>query len=157
MIQDAIERYARGAAVPLKALEGLTRGDLLAFPIPGTWSIQQIVLHLLDSDLVASDRMKRVIAEDVPLLVRINENQFVARLHYDELDVQLAAELFRLNRLHTTALLQKLPADSFNRVGIHTENGRQTLLEIVNIYAGHLDSHMAHLIRKRELLGKPLV
>ena len=28
-----------------RAIAGLSRTDLLAFPVPGTWSIQQIVLH----------------------------------------------------------------------------------------------------------------
>jgi hypothetical protein len=47
-----------------------------AFPVPGTWSIQQIVLHMMDSDLIASDRMKRVIAEDRPTLIGYNETAF---------------------------------------------------------------------------------
>ena len=63
MDRSWIERYAAGANVPAEAIRGLTPTDLNAFPVPGTWSIQQIVIHLMDSDLIGSDRMKRVAAE----------------------------------------------------------------------------------------------
>ena len=67
MDRAMIERYAAGADVPAAAIRGLTRDELNAFPVPGTWSIQQIVLHLMDSDLIGSDRMKRVAAEENPV------------------------------------------------------------------------------------------
>ncbi|HTN76674.1 MAG TPA: DinB family protein [Pirellulaceae bacterium] len=156
MIEQAIEQYALGASVPLRGIAGLTREELLAFPVPGTWSIQQIVLHLMDSDLVASDRMKRVIAEDKPLLLNYDENLFTARLHYEELDAQQAVELFRLNRELTANILRRLPPADFERVGIHTQAGIKSLLDLVQGYISHLEGHMFHLRHKRELLGKRL-
>lgn len=155
-IEDAISRYAAGADVPQKALEGLTADDLRARPVPGTWSIQEIIVHLWDSDLVGSDRMKRVIAEPTPLLVNFDENLAVERLGYQASDPHLAAELFRLNRLYMSDLLRRLPADAFERAGVHTQAGLKTLLSLVIGFADHLDGHMAHLRHKRELLGKPL-
>ena len=156
MIQAMIERFAQGAGVPLAAIEGLSREEMLALPVPGTWSIQQIVVHLLDSDLVATDRMKRVIAEEKPLLVGFNETKFAERLHYDALDVRQAAEMFRLNRELMATILRKLPEADFARQGVHTESGLKSLLDLVQIYSGHLDDHMVHLRHKRALLGKPL-
>lgn len=157
MIATAIDRYAQGASVPLRALEGLTRDDLIAKPIAGTWSIQQIVMHLMDSDLIGSDRMKRIIAEDRPLLVGYNEVKFNEHLHYEELDVRRAAEIFQFNRELTADILRRLRPETFDRVGVHTEVGLITLLDSVKKYADHLDGHMNHLRRKRELLGKTLV
>ena len=64
MNRELIDRYAAGGSQLAPAIAGLSREQLNAFPVPGTWSIQQIVLHLMDSDLIASDRMKRVAAEE---------------------------------------------------------------------------------------------
>ena len=51
--ESRIDRTLRGGGRrPGKAIQGLDRADLLAFPVPGTWSIQQIVLHMMDSDLI---------------------------------------------------------------------------------------------------------
>jgi hypothetical protein len=155
-IAEAVDRFVAGAPVLLSALEGLSPEDLLARPIPGTWSIQEIIVHMWDSDLVASDRMKRVIAEETPLLVNFDESQAVARLGYDQCDVRLAADLFRLNRLYMGSILRRQSDETFSRFGIHTQAGKKTLLDLVNTYADHLDGHMVHLRRKRELLGKPL-
>src|SRR5688572_14131273 len=120
MDRALIERFAAGADVPAAAIRGLTAADLDAFPVPGTWSIRQIVLHLMDSDLVGSDRMKRVIAEDRPALLAYDETAFANRLFYDQLNVERACEVFRLNRLMTADVLKRLPDDAFARSGTHS-------------------------------------
>ena len=151
-----VERYFAGAEVPLAAIEGLSAAELTARPIPGTWSIAEIVVHLADSDLTGSDRMKRVIAMERPLLLAFDESSFAARLAYNEQDVRAAAELFRLNRRLTTAILQRLPTEAFARQGVHTEVGLVSLSELVEKFSQHLDGHMIHLRHKRTLLGQPL-
>jgi uncharacterized damage-inducible protein DinB len=153
MSSQAIRRYRDGAGVPASAIAGLSREQLLAFPVPGTWSIQQIVMHLFDSDLVAADRMKRVIAEDNPSLLAYDENRWAARLHYHERDARKAAELFRLNREIMADLLEKLTPEDFRRTGVHSERGVETLLDVLTIYTDHLDHHMKFLHEKRRLLG----
>lgn len=151
---ETVERFAAGAPALVEAIAGLTHEDMLAKPVPGTWSIQQIVIHLWDADMVAADRMKRIIAEETPLLVNFDENAWVARLDYEAADAQRAAELFRLNRLDLADLLRRQTDETFARFGIHTQAGKKTLLDLVQGYAEHLEGHMAHLRRKRQLLGK---
>lgn len=156
MIQQAIERYRLGADLPRNAILGLGREDLLAFPIPGTWSIQQLVLHLMDSDLVGSDRMKRVIAEDEPTLLAYDETRFAERLFYEKMDAEAACGIFAENRRMTACVLELLAPADFERVGMHTERGRETLLDLVVGYADHLDHHLQFLREKRARLGRPL-
>ena len=152
-----IERYAAGASVPGAAIRGLTAAELNAFPVPGTWSIQQIVVHLMDSDLIGSDRMKRVAAENTPpQLIGYDETAFAKNLYYDKLDPVQACEVFRLNRLLTATVLHNLPEAAFERHGMHSERGRETLLELLEDYADHLDHHLKFIKEKRKLLGKPL-
>ncbi len=155
-IAAAVERFAAGAPVLIDSLIGLTPEELAATPIPGTWSIQQIVVHLWDADLVATDRIKRIIAEEIPLLVNFDENAWVTRLSYEATDPHAAAELFRLNRLYLADLLRRQHDATFARFGIHTLAGKKSLLDLVQGYADHLDGHMDHLRHKRQLLGKPL-
>jgi len=156
MDREAVERYAAGADVPTQAIAGLSKDDLLATPVPGTWSIQQIVFHLMDSDLIASDRMKRVAAEDHPTIIGYNESAFASTLGYDSIDAELACELFRLNRNLTAAVLRQLPDETFARTGHHNEDGVKSLADFIDSYIEHLDHHMKFIRQKRELLGKPL-
>ncbi|HZU35562.1 MAG TPA: DinB family protein [Gemmataceae bacterium] len=156
MDRSWIERYAAGATVPGDAIRSLGPAELNAFPVPGTWSIQQIIIHLMDSDLIGSDRMKRVAAEDNPQLIGYNETAFAKRLFPETLDPVQACEVFRLNRLLTAAILRQLSDTDFDRAGMHSERGRETLADLVQGYVEHLDHHMKFLREKRRLLGKPL-
>ncbi len=154
-----IEEYERGAATPSTWARGLSAKDLNAPPptgAPGKWTIQQIILHVLDSDLIATHRMKRIIAEENPLLISYDETAFVARLGYERLDAAQACELFRLNRLHTAAILRSLPEPAFQRSGVHNERGKVTLAELLQMYAQHVPHHGKFVEAKRKLMGNPL-
>jgi hypothetical protein len=156
MYRQAIDRYAAGADLPLRAIDGLSRDELFAHPVPGTWSVQELVVHLMDSDLVGCDRIKRVAAMDAPLLIGYDQDAFIRELHYEEVDARIACEAFRLNRLATAAVLRRLPEASASRFGIHSERGKVTLLQFVQGYADHLDHHLKFLHEKRRALGKPM-
>ena len=155
MDRQLIEKFAAEADDLGKSIAGLLPEDLLAHPVPGTWSIQQIVLHVVDSDLVLTDRMKRVIAEDNPLLMGFDESKFAARLHYDAADANAACQLFSLNRRLMGDLLKKFSADDFNRTGIHSERGKVTLTDLLTNAVNHLQHHLKFIKEKRKLLGKP--
>jgi hypothetical protein len=156
MDRRLIEHYAAGAALPAQAIRGLTVEELNALPIPGTWSIQQIILHLMDSDLIASDRMKRVIAEEKPTIIGYDETAFSKYLFYEKLDGAMACEVFRLNRLLTAAILRNVSDTAFSRTGMHSERGVVTLEHFVETYTEHLEHHLKFLREKRKVLGKPL-
>ncbi|MCH8150013.1 MAG: DinB family protein [Planctomycetes bacterium] len=150
--RDGIERYDAGAAVPGEAVADLTPEQLNSFPVPGTWSIQQIIVHLMDTDLIAAYRMKRIIAEDRPVLDLYGETDFAARLHYDKADAAMVCEVFRLNRQLTAEMLRQLPDDAFDRVAQHGEMGEMSLGRFLRLYIKHLDHHMRFIREKRELV-----
>lgn len=151
-----IERYSAGSAVLSRSVAGLAPADLDAFPIPGTWSIRQIVVHTLDSDLIATHRLRRIVAEELPLLISYDETLFAKSLRYEDVDIALATRLFTDNRAFTTLLLKGLPAPAWSRVGIHSQRGKITVADIVQMYSDHVDHHIGFIIKKRALLGKPL-
>ena len=148
-----IDRYADGGLILVQAASGLTPEQTLDHPGPGDWSLAELVAHLADSDLVLSDRIKRVIAEENPTLLAFPENDWLARLHSGRLPVEAAAALFAANRVWMTHILRSLDDSAFARVGNHTESGRLTLAEIVVKSVHHLDHHLKFLYAKRAKLG----
>ncbi len=154
MNPSLIDTYADGGRKLKSAIQGLSPADLAQRPIPNTWSLQEIVVHLMDSDLIASDRMKRIAAENRPLLIGYNQDAFMEKLHPEVVDAQMAAEVFHLNRQLTAAVLRSLPSDAFTRTGVHNERGLLSLEDLLSSYISHLDNHLDHLLRKRKLIGK---
>ena len=154
MDRSAIDQYARGIGLLSYATEGLTAEQLRSRPGPGDWSAAEVVIHLVDSDLVLADRMKRVIAEENPPLVAFDENKWTARLHYQDQTVGTAAMLFDLNRRHLLEVLRRLDDAAFERVGIHSERGPLRLGQLVAGAASHLDGHLKFIYEKRARLGR---
>jgi uncharacterized damage-inducible protein DinB len=151
---ELIERYSKGGEKIAAAIQGLTLDDLLAFPVPGTWSIQQIVVHVMDSDLISTDRMKRIIAEDNPTLIGYDETRFSKNLYYNVQPAADAVAILDLNRKLFARVLRKLPPETFNRVGSHNERGQLTLGQYLQAVVDHLEHHLKFINEKRAKLGK---
>lgn len=157
MKHDAIiDEYESGPRKLREAVDGLTSAELNAFPVPGTWSIQQICVHLLHSDLFAASRMCQIIAEDVPLLMNWDENTFVARLRYDKMPINDVLGCIETMRKTMAATLRQLKDEDFARYGIHSKRGKVTLEDQLITYVNHLDHHMKFLVEKRRMLGKSI-
>jgi hypothetical protein len=154
MDRSFIDAYEKGGERLTLALRGLLPEDLLAFPVPGTWSIQQIALHVADAESVLADRIKRVIAEENPSLLAFAENKWVANLHYDEQSAQDAGVMVELTRRQLSRVLRSLPDSAFDRKGVHSEVGPISLKDIVVKATTHLEHHLKFLVDKREKLGK---
>jgi hypothetical protein len=153
MDRTLIEQYEKGGDDLKIAVRGLDAKDARAFPVPGKWSIQQLVIHLLDSDLIMADRMKCVIAEENPKLMPFDENLFVKNLNYDEQSIEDVVAIFHLNRRNFARVLKKLPDSAFDRIGTHSERGPLKLSGILAGAVNHLKHHLKFLVEKREKLG----
>jgi uncharacterized damage-inducible protein DinB len=151
-----IERYAAGGPLLQYAVSNLASPHDVARPGPGDWSIAELVAHLLDADLVITDRMKRVIAEDEPVLQAFDENAWITRLDSHAMPIDEAVSLFAANRQWMARILRRCPESDFSRAGIHSEAGRKTLAELLAGAVGHLDHHLRFLYAKRANLGTAL-
>lgn len=151
-IPALIDRFEAGGAELQEAVHGLTDAQLDAYPVPGTWSIREIVCHLMDTDLIAAYRMKRIIAEDRPKWDLYDENGFAANLDYAHRDVHAACDVFRLNRTMVGGLLRALPESAFTRVAEHAEVGEMPLDKFIRLYTHHLQHHLAFVKRKRAMV-----
>ena len=52
-------------------------------PAPGKWTSREIVHHLADSEMTSAIRLRRLLAEDRPVIVGYDQEEFARRLHYD--------------------------------------------------------------------------
>ena len=160
MERELIERYEGGGEKLALSIRGLTREDLLCVPAAdanlGRWSIQQIVIHCMDSDLVSTDRLKRMIAEDNPTLIGYDENKFAANLFYEEQDAEEAVAIIDANRKLFARVLRKLPGDAWDRKGTHNERGEITVGSYLRSTVDHLEHHLKFIHAKRAHMGKEM-
>lgn len=146
--QQLIEQYRQGYAAVAAALEGGTDEDLDRRPAPGKWTAREIVHHLADSEMTSAIRLRRLIAEDNPVIVGYDQEQFARVLRYDRpIAASLAA--FRAARETTAEILDRLTEAEWQRTGTHTEAGEFGVLTWLKIYAVHAHDHAEQIRRAR--------
>ena len=148
MRQALIQQYCEGPGVVTAALAGATDEELDARPGPNDWSAREVVHHLADSEATSYIRIRKLLAEDDPVIYGYDEAEFARRLHYDR---PIAASLAVLKsvRASTTELLRSLDEDDWTRSGTHTESGAYSVETWLAIYAAHAHDHAGQISRAR--------
>ncbi|MFN7932062.1 MAG: DinB family protein [Bryobacteraceae bacterium] len=136
-----LERFRRGGELIAVVTTGVAGAELDFVPAPGKWSIRQVVCHLADTEIVISDRFRRVIAEDEPTIIAFNQEAWAAKLDYRKRKISQAVETYRRLRAENYELLKDQPEEAFQRTAIHSEEGKITLLTLLQTYAQHDESH----------------
>jgi hypothetical protein len=118
----------------------------------GKWTVRQVVHHLADAHINGYTRMRLVLTETNPILKPYDQDLF-ARLS-DATELPIAPSLLILKGLHErwTALLEKTPENAWSRAGIHLDNGKMTLDDLLVGYVRHGATHLdqiAGLIKAR--------
>jgi hypothetical protein len=146
--QALIDRYRDGYRVVADALKGITDAELDARPAPGKWNAREIVHHLADSEMTSAIRLRRLLAENQPLIVGYDQEEFARTLHYDRpIAESLAA--FRAARSSTTEILQRMTDAEWARTGTHSETGAYSVTRWLEIYAEHAHGHADQIVRAR--------
>jgi len=148
-----IAQYQAGYGEVVKALEGASKAELDARPGSGTWSAREIVHHLADSEMTSAIRLRRLIAEDGPLIQGYDQDDYARRLHYDRpIEPSLAA--FGAARACTVPFLERLTPDEWERFGTHSESGAYSVDKWLQIYAAHAHGHAAQIRRARAAVSR---
>jgi len=150
---ELINTYVAGPQLLRHAASGLSPEQIVARPVPGKWSTLEVVCHIADFDPILADRMKRVIAEDKPQLLGADENRFAAALAYHHRDLEEELTIIERTREQMARILLTLPAEAFQRVGLHNERGPLTLERLVTMAANHIPHHVTFIEEKRQALG----
>lgn len=134
------------------ALEGITEMELDRVPAVGGWTARQVVHHLADSESMASIRLRRLVAEDEPLIHGYDEPEWARRLHYDR-PIEASVAVVAAVRAASLQLLESLTADEWARTGTHSESGSYSVDRWLEIYAAHTHEHADQIRRARSAAG----
>lgn len=147
-LDQLLHQYEQGTDELVSALAGVAESDYRRHPVPGTWSIQQVVCHIADFEPIYADRMKRVLVEDNPTLFGGDPDVFAAGLHYDSRSVRDELELIRLVRRQMSCILRQTDVEDFQRTGVHSESGPLTLETLLERITRHIPHHVRFIEAK---------
>jgi len=148
-----IDAYLDGITQLRHVVADMNHEQLRARPVAGRWSTLEVVCHLADSEQIWCHRMKRVIAEERPLLIGYDESRFTAALSYHQSELNQELALLEGMRHQMARILRGLPSLAWSRTGVHNERGLVTLDQMLQAEVEHVPHHIAHIIQKRIALG----
>jgi uncharacterized damage-inducible protein DinB len=150
---ELIAAYEQGIEDLRAAVHGMTSEQVLARPVPGKWSTQEVVSHLADTEIYFTDRIERTIALERPLLLSVDERPYPERLNYQAFDLGEELALFAALRRHAVRILGMQRPEAWQRTAVHTETGLVTLRQLVLQAVRHLRHHLPFIAEKRAALA----
>jgi hypothetical protein len=134
------------------AVKGLNDAQLNTPTGEGKWTSRQIAHHIADANINAYARMKLIVTEEKPILKPYNQDQWAALA--DSINGPLDPTLDILKGLNErwSVFLRSIPETSWTREGIHLENGKVTLDDVLRMYSRHGETHVQQILSFRETM-----
>jgi methionine--tRNA ligase beta chain len=128
-------------------LAGRSEADLRWTPTPGRWSIAEIVAHLGDAEIVGAYRMRAILAAPGTPIQAYDQNDWVRVQRHEASDPHVSLALFAGLRAAQVRLLRSLGEEELERFGMHAERGKESLRQLIGLYAGHDLNHLGQIER----------
>jgi uncharacterized damage-inducible protein DinB len=128
-----------------RLIQPLDRKQLSRRPATGKWSIGEILAHLADAELVGSWRLRSVLGSSGNAIQAFDQEVWAETFAYSRRVPEVSLATFRVLRENNLALLKALPKNLWARYGIHQERGKETITQIVRMFAGHDLNHLRQI------------
>ena len=141
---EILELFKRGPAILENALVGLSDIELDYAPSNGSWSIRQIVHHLVDGD-------------DLWYLA-LPQTEWAKLWAYDKRSIEVSLTLFKANRDHIIQLLEYSPDGWNNSARFQEPDGKIEVVPagyVIQMQADHVVHHVKRISAiRQEISGK---
>ena len=135
--------------------EPVTDRTALARYAEGKWSIKEVIGHLIDAERIFGYRLLRIARGDATPLPGYDENAYNPEGQFDERPLAMLLAEFRAVRQSTSALIEGLPARTWERRGV--ANGQPiSARALAYILVGHVNHHLGVLQDRYGLRPRPI-
>ena len=148
--ETLIRRYEEGPQKLRAAYERIPAEARQWRPAEGKWSAHEVVCHAADSETIAAQRIRYLVAESNPTIVGYDQAEWAKAFDYHAAPLEPAMATVAAVRANTAALLRRLPEKAWSAEGTHTDSGRYTAENWLKIYAEHLEKHSRQIDRNLE-------
>jgi len=128
-----------------RLIEGMPESELRKRPSADKWSVNEIVAHLDDAEIVIGFRMRMILGAPGAPIAAYDQDSWVVSGHYEKRDPRKSVEQFRVAREANLALLKSLTPEQWKHYGMHSERGQETIEQIVRMAAGHDINHLEQI------------
>jgi len=148
--QAILTQYADGPSLLDSALSGLTETDLDLALSADSWSIRQIVHHLVDGDDLWKTCIKAALGNNDGVFTlqwywEKSQMEWSESWAYSRRGLESSLGLYRANRRHIVDMLEHIPGACEKSVRLERpgrEEMRITVFDVVELHVQHLADHI---------------
>jgi len=122
-------------------LSGLSESDLTHRYDEGKWSIREVIMHLIDTEIIFNYRALSTSRNEPQTLLGFDQDIYVDTEAMKGLDKDYLNEHFQNTRKASLSLFKGFTETQWQNVG-KMSNYTMTLRSIPYMHAGHFDHHM---------------
>lgn len=130
-----------------QVMKELTEEQLRWKAAPGSWSVTEVLTHLVDHSIVVSFRIRELLSGSETRLPAFNQDAWVSGQRGNEGDVQdilLAARAFVS---YNSLLFKRLPESEWERTAINFKGESVSLSIIITSFVAHVNGHLGQIRR----------
>jgi hypothetical protein len=125
-----------------KLIKGVSKKKLAKRPAPDKWSVTEILAHMADTEIVQGFRVRLILGASGTPIQGFDQDAWAAYSDYAKHDPDLSLKAYKVMRERTVRLLEGLPPDAWERYGMHSERGKETVKRVAEMMAGHDLNHL---------------
>lgn len=145
--KNFLKAFAAQPSKLKKLLGNLEPGEDNRLHEPYTWTLKQVMGHLIDCERTFSTRMWRIAIGDETPMPGIDQNMYVSKLDYEQTTMEDLLDEFADLRAANLRLVKRLPTESLANMGTASDNPVSARANLY-ILAGHVVYHL-DIIKRR--------
>ena len=114
---------------------------------PYTWTLKQVVGHIIDCERTFATRLFRIAAGDQTPIPGIDQNVFVDNMDYTEVSMKALLKEFKALRKANVLLVQRLDPKALEKVGTASDSHVSAKANLF-MMVGHVTYHV-EIMKKR--------
>ena len=114
---------------------------------PDKWSVKDVLVHLLDSEVVYGYRMRFIVAQPEGAIAGYDQERWLRALRYREAQIDPALEALTALRHWNLTWIRTLDDEERARWGTHSERGVESVGHIIQLLAAHDLAHRTQIKR----------
>jgi hypothetical protein len=143
--KDPLEVQRQTPAALTQLITGISESELYQRPEPAKWSVAEVLAHFAEAEIVNSWRYRQMIEHNGCAISPYDQELWNSLGDYASRPPSDSLTLFRLLRENNVRMFDRLASEQWENYGMHSERGRLTVRELVQLIAGHDLNHLEQI------------
>lgn len=143
--KDPLEVQRKTPELRADLVVSVPEKQLYERPSPGKWSVEELLAHFADAEVVSTWRYRQMIEHDGSPLPGYDQELWHKLGDYASRRPEESLMLFRLLREGNLRMFAQLTPEKWQRKGIHAQRGPMTVHDLAVQIAGHDLNHLEQI------------